>query len=156
MSLRLKSPPQRVREIWYCISKLNKLIECPEASTNAIHPKDWRATHIIIQSPSMPDQEEEIQTWSELKTKAENFLNETREAMEIGMASETRMQHLPIQTDRLALANAQLKKMKSHDLGHVFASSGFKIAKRGCALDWALIEVDDPSTVNNVVSSSSS
>lgn len=70
------------------------------------------------------------------------------------MASKAQIRQLNRKIERLAVTTAEVDRIRCFDLnfGRVFASSGFRVAKRGCAVDWALIEVDESRVARNIVS----
>ncbi len=84
----------------------------------------------------------------------QDYRKETEEMIQNGMASAVRKQGLgkESQVVKKAIARvAELKEFHSH-FGRIFASSGFRIAATGCAVDWALVEVDEERIGGNVVS----
>lgn len=71
-----------------------------------------------------------------------------------GMASAVRKQGLGKESQVVKKAIARVAELKEFHLsfGRIFASSGFRIAATGCAVDWALVEVDEERIGGNVVS----
>jgi len=84
----------------------------------------------------------------------QDYRKETEEMIQNGMASAVRKQGLGKESQVVKKAIARVAELKEFHLpfGRIFASSGFRIAATGCAVDWALVEVDEERIGGNVVS----
>ena len=112
---------------------------------NGVRPAGWTARDVVVLSPSPMDLSDGIQHKLRYQRSCEAAVQETKEKIESGMANERRKQLLGRQIEDMENATAESRRLvefKSH-LGRVFASSGYRIADKGCALDWGLVEVDE-------------
>lgn len=81
-------------------------------------------------------------------------LRQMEKEQENGCMSAARERGLNTLIERVRVAAERVHELKGYEmkLGHVFASSGFRVAGSGCALDWGLIEVEEERVGANVVS----
>lgn len=70
------------------------------------------------------------------------------------MANDARKGRLPHDIEAVKIATARVTELVELDrrLGCVLATSGFRVANSGCAVDWGLVEVDDERVAGNMVS----
>lgn len=107
-----------------------------------------------IQQPSLMDYieakewlKETLKTFNKRKTRIE-------EELAIGMTSRSKEQSLETTNNTIAIYMAMEAEMSNFNsyLGHVWATSGYKIAESKCALDWGLVCMDQARVGSNTVS----
>lgn len=81
-------------------------------------------------------------------------LRQVEKEKQNGSMSAARERGLNTLIERVRIATESVREFEDYemDLGHVFASSGFRVAGSGCALDWGLIEVNEKRVGTNIVS----
>lgn len=73
---------------------------------------------------------------------------------ENGCMSAARERGLNTLIERVRIAAERVHEPEGYqvEIGHVFASSGFRVAGSDCAIDWGLIEVNEKRVGTNIVS----
>jgi len=104
--------------------------------------------------PSDEDLSDTIQAAQNIKARTQARLIETQRMIADGLASEKRMKSLVRDAQAADAAVTDLIVLQSwkSQFGRIFASSGLRIASKGCSLDWSLVEVNADRIGSNAVS----
>ena len=107
----------------------------------------------LVLSPSEEDMRDTRKARLRFQEAARKTLNQSEASIANTYTSSARERGLQTQievlmdaTESVRIENFQMK------LGHVLATSGFRVAKSGCAVDWELIEVDENRVAGDFVS----
>ena len=97
-----------------------------------------------VEQPSLADHHAEATRLVELLKDLDDEVVRVEGNIELGIDSERIRQRLQAARERRTTAERLLSEVRSFDrgFGHVWATSGYRIAGRGCALDWGLVRVD--------------
>lgn len=108
----------------------------------------------LVDSPSEVDFRDTLQASISFRQGRLEIVNETKRLIENGLASAGRTRHLEKEIRNCENATKRVRELQNLDrqLGCVIASSGYRIAKTGCSLDWGLVEVSEERLAGNVVS----
>ena len=109
---------------------------------------------MIVVSPSEEDMRDAVETRLRFQENTRKNLREMKQSMKNEMVSNARQRRLQAQIEELRVATELVDELKDFDLqlGHVLATSGFRVAESGCGLDWGLVAVDDKRVTENIVS----
>lgn len=120
-----------------------------ELSPIDLEPSDFR-----MESPSEIDLRDTLEKRIEFRQNQLDILNETRRQIENGLASASRTRRLggdKINWERAVKTVSNLQTL-NRQLGRVVASSGLRVGRTRCSLDWGLVEVDKERLTGNLVS----
>lgn len=121
---------------------------------NGVRPGCLETSGRLVESPSKEDIDDSFQAWISYLDDQQERLNETREEIEGGTASDTRIGRLEGEIKAVKETSERVRGLENFDrrLGRVLASSGYSVASTGCALDWGLVEVNEERLAGNLVS----
>lgn len=120
---------------------------------HGLSPINLEPSDFGVDSPSEVDLRDTLQASISFRQARLEIVNETKMLIENGLASAGRTRHLEKGIRNWENATKRVSELQSLDrrLGWVLASSGFRIAKTGCSLDWGLVEVSEERLAGNVV-----
>lgn len=110
------------------------------------HPAVQKADDkFLIEQPSLSDYSKAQEELQVQLTDVERRLHQYQEKLEIGMDSASVRQGLKSTQETQAEYKRLLsdRRIFNRDFGHVWATSGYRVADRGCALDWGLVHVNE-------------
>lgn len=107
----------------------------------------------LIEQPSLSDHTEAQKALKVQLADVERRIQRYEEKLEMGMNSANVRQGLKSTQESRADYERLLSKRHSfnRDFGHVWTTSGYQVADRGCALDWGLVRVNKERTGLNQV-----
>lgn len=126
----------------------------PDVDERGFRPQHLQAPERLVLSPSEEDMEETVRTRLHFQQVTQKRVRQMEEDKENGLWSEARERGLQTQIETLRIATESVRELEGFDnrLGHILASSGFRVAGSGCVMDWGLIEVDEARVAGNIVS----
>lgn len=119
-----------------------------------LSPIDLEPSDFRMESPSEVDLRDTLEERIAFRQGQLDTLNETKRKIKNGTASASRTDRLggdKINWKRAAEIVSNLETLDRH-LGRVVASSGLRVGRTGCSLDWGLVEVGRERLAGNLVS----
>lgn len=110
-------------------------------------------TKLIVEQPSAARHQAAIKTLEDQVATYQKTVVEYEERSSMGVLSGSGELGLKKARDALISTKALLSTLRNFDrrFGHVWVTSGYDVAVRGCALDWGLVRIDEPRAGTNEV-----